>query len=368
MNKVLFISNTANFSKFNRPFMRWFKQQGWQVDYCSAGEESVLDCDNQYSISIQRSPFSLKNIKAYKEVKQLLKDNNYDILHCHTPMGGVIGRLAAYRLWRKDKIKIIYTAHGFHFYKGASLFNWMFYYPIEKMLSKYTDILVTINNEDYERTKNWTKTYKISGVGVDLSRFHSITINEKEKLRKQLGFSNQDFIITNVAELNKNKNQIMLIKNLLILEKRIPSLKILLIGKETLPNVRKFVENNQLFDTVKFLGYRNDVDTLTMISDIAFSASLREGLPVNIIEAMACGIPVVASYNRGHSSLIENGKNGFLFNPKSNEEMVKAIINLYNNPQKRLEMGAQNIESAKEYDVSKIINNMASIYSELMTN
>ena len=105
MKKVLFLSNTANFSKFNRPYMRWFKEQGWQVDYCSAGEETVLDCDNQYSISIARSPFSLKNLHALKDLKKLLSENHYDIIHCHTHMGGVIGRLAAKKLWKEHKIR-----------------------------------------------------------------------------------------------------------------------------------------------------------------------------------------------------------------------------------------------------------------------
>ena len=153
MKKILFISNTANFSKFNRPYMRWFKEQGWQVDYASAGEENVLDCDNQYSISIARSPFNLKNLRALKELRKLLSENHYDILHCHTPMGGVIGRLAAKKLWREHKIKVIYTAHGFHFYKGAPLLNWLLYYPMEKWLAACTDVIVTINEEDYERAK-----------------------------------------------------------------------------------------------------------------------------------------------------------------------------------------------------------------------
>ena len=155
MKKILFLSNTANFSKFYRPYMRWFHEQGWQVDYCSAGEESVLDCDNQYSIQIVRSPFSIQNIKAYFELKKILSKNNYDILHCHTPMGGVIGRLAAKKLWKKNKIKINYILHRLHFYNGASILNWVLYYPIERLLIRYTDILVTINNEDYERTKKW---------------------------------------------------------------------------------------------------------------------------------------------------------------------------------------------------------------------
>lgn len=154
MNKILFLSNTANFSKFNRPFMQWFKEQGWQVDYCSAGEEKVIDCDNQFSINIARSPFSLKNLQGLKQLKAILVDGNYQILHCHTPMGGVLGRFAAFKLWKQGKIKVIYTAHGFHFYKGAPLVNWLLYYPMEKFLAQWTDVIITINEEDYERAKN----------------------------------------------------------------------------------------------------------------------------------------------------------------------------------------------------------------------
>ncbi len=366
MKKILFLSNTANFSKFNRPFMRWFTEQGWQVDYCSAGEEKVYDCVNQYSISIARSPFSLKNIKAYKELKKILEENHYEILHCHTPMGGVIGRLAAKKLWREGKIKVIYTAHGFHFYKGAPLLNWILYYSMEKWLCHYEDTLVTINNEDFERTKKWGRTYKIDGVGVNLSRFHSCSKEEKIIFRKELGFSANDFIITVVAECNKNKNQIMLVRNIDKLNTFIPNLKVLLIGKETLPIVRKYVTENLLFDTVQFLGYRNDVEKLTMISDIAFSASLREGLPVNIIEAMACGIPVVCSNNRGHRSLIKDGETGFIFNSKSDKEMIEAIRKLKENPVLREQMAERNIEESKKYSVDIAINNMAIIYEELI--
>ena len=365
MNKILFLSNTANFSKFNRPYMRWFKEQGWQVDYCSAGEENVLDCDNQYTISIARSPFSLKNFKAYYELRKILQENQYDILHCHTPMGGVIGRLAAKKLWREHKIKVIYTAHGFHFYKGAPLLNWLLYYPMEKWLSHYTDTLVTINDEDFVRTKNWGRTYKIDGVGVNLSRFHAVVQEEKSLIRKELGFTDTDFIITVVAELNKNKNQIMLVRNVKELKKTIPNLKVLLIGKETLPVVRNYAEKENFGDSVQFLGYRNDVDKLTMMSDIAFSASLREGLPVNIIEAMACGIPVVCSDNRGHCSLIHDQEIGFIFNSESEKEMIYAITLLYKNPALRAEFGKRNVIEAEKYGIEKAVNSMAAIYKEL---
>ena len=173
-----------------------------------------------------------------------------------------------------------------------------------------------------KKQKNHSRIYKIDGVGVNLERFHPVSAEEKSAIRAELGYNTADFIITVVAELNKNKNQIMLVRKTAELKAIIPTLKILLIGKETLPIVRDYVSAENLSDTVQFLGYRSDVDKLTMISDIAFSASLREGLPVNIIEAMACGIPVVASDNRGHRSLVRDKETGFIFSPKSEKEMI----------------------------------------------
>lgn len=214
--------------------------------------------------------------------------------------------------------------------------------------------------------KSHSKIYKIDGVGVNLDRFHPVSAEEKSRLRTELGYGNEDFIITVVAELNKNKNQIMLVQKARDLKVIIPTLKILLIGKETLPIVREYVERENLFDVVQFLGYRSDVDKLTMISDVAFSASLREGLPVNIIEAMACGIPVVCSDNRGHRSLVLDKETGFIFDTKSEKEMSDSIILLYKNPALRAEMGCRNIERAKEFSLEKSLSEMQKIYSEVM--
>ena len=216
--------------------------------------------------------------------------------------------------------------------------------------------------------KNHAEIYKIDGVGVNLSRFHPCTLKEKNALRAELGFSEMDFIMTVVAELNKNKNQIKLLRAVPELSKAIPNLKILLIGKETLLLARDFVEKENLFDTVQFLGYRRDVDKLTMMSDVAFSASLREGLPVNIIEAMACGLPVVASDNRGHRSLVKDKETGFIFNPASEKEMIDAIILLYKNPALRAEMGKRNVTEAQKYSVNIAVEKMSEIYGDLISS
>jgi glycosyltransferase EpsD len=345
--------------------MRWFRQQGWQVDYVSDGERQIPDCDNQYAISIKRNPYNFKNITAYKQLKKILL-NNYYIVHCHTPMGGVLGRLAAKNI--KTKAKIIYTAHGFHFYKGASLFNWLVYYPIEKYLAKYTDIFITINEEDYLiAKKNFSickNISKIDGVGVDLTKFSPRFENDKKQLRSELGYKNDDYILTNVAEITKNKNQIMLIKVLPKLIKIIPNLRVLFIGNYNYSTIKQklelLIKKLQVQDFVHFLGYRNDVDKLTSISNIAFSASLREGLPVNIIEAMACGIPIVCRRNRGHNSLIVDGKSGLLFS--NTTEMIENILKIYNSKSFTDVLSQNAIESSKKYSQEIIIKKMSEIY------
>lgn len=216
--------------------------------------------------------------------------------------------------------------------------------------------------------RNHSKIFRIDGVGVNLERFHPVSEEEKSALRQELGFSEKDFIITVVAELNKNKNQTKLVRAVPELSRAIPNLRILLIGKETLPDVRNLVEKENLGGAVKFLGYRRDVDKFTMISDIAFSASMREGLPVNIIEAMACGLPVVASDNRGHRSLIKDKETGFIFAQDSEKEMAGALVLLYKNPALRAEMGRRNALEAVKYSVNIAVAKMAEIYGDVISS
>ncbi len=187
----------------------------------------------------------------------------------------------------------------------------------------------------------------------------------KSELQKKYGYGENDFIITVVAELNKNKNQMMLLEQAENLLQRIPTIKIFLIGKETLPDARNFVEEKHLESCVEFLGYRNDIPDLTRISDLAFSASKREGLPVNIIEALACGIPVVASMNRGHCSLIQNGKNGLLFPLDDSKVMCDSILSVYESMELRELLSKNAVESAKKYDLKSIRLKMAKIYNEV---
>lgn len=370
MKKVLYVSHTANFSKFNRPFMNWFHEQKWQVDYASDGKEEVKDCDHSYIISFERSPFSFNNIKAYKQLKALIEKEGYDIVHCHTPVGGTIARLAS-RKRRKEGMKVLYTGHGFHFFKGAPAINWMIYYPVEKYVARFTDTIVTINEEDYQnavRRKFRAKQIKkIDGVGVRLDCFKKVSENEKKQLRQEYQFGEDDFIMICVAEINKNKDQKFMLENLSELKAKIQNLKVLIVGVGPLQDeCEKFVEQHHLEDSALFLGYRSDVNKLLQVSDVLISSSHREGLAVNIIEAMATGLPVICANTRGQRDLITSGENGFVYELGNQQEFCKRIIQLSEDKQLCEKISANSLEKVKKYSMEKAVDAMAKIYSQYM--
>ena len=266
MDKVLFVATvTSHINAFHIPYLKWFKEQGYEVHVASKGNQKIEYCDKHFDIPFERFPIKKNNLKAYKELKKIINENNYKIIHCHTPVGGVLARLAA-RKARKNGTRVIYTAHGFHFYKGAPLLNWIIYYPIEKFLSRYTDCLITINEEDYELAKNKFRASKVemvNGVGVDENKFQiPMTLQEKHNLRQQLGLRDDEFVLIYVAELNKNKNQKMLIETMKHINE--DKIKLLLVGKGDLQQYYDDeVRKQNLENKIIFAGYRTDIPRIT---------------------------------------------------------------------------------------------------------
>ena len=338
--KILFCATVDfHFKAFHLPTMKWFKEQGWEVHVAAAGNIDLPFTDQKHVIPIHRSPFRKENVKAYQELKAIINQNQYKIIHCHTPLGGALTRLSAKEA-RKNGTKVLYTAHGFHFCKGAPYINWLLYYPIEKKLAAFTDCLITINREDYvlavEQRFPSQHIELVNGVGVDTTRFQPATEKQKKELRLKLGFKQDDFILFYAAEFNKNKNQKVLINAIATLKDELPKARLLLAGEGILlEECKRLAEKIGVSSQVEFLGFRKDIDQILPACDVAVGSSYREGLPVNIMEAMACGLPVVASDNRGHRELVFEEYNGFLLQENCSSEFSAAWKNLYTNTEQR---------------------------------
>jgi glycosyltransferase EpsD len=280
-------------------------------------------------------------------------------------MGGIVTRLAA-RKTRKKGTRVIYMAHGFHFFKGSSKASWLVYYPIEKYMAQYCDTLITINEEDFalakEKFSGRTKIAHIHGVGVDEQRYHPATKEEQLAMRRAEGLSPDDFVILCTGELNENKNQKTLVAAAAQLRDKIPHLKVLLAGngpKEQ--ELRTRISDLGLEDTVKLLGYRTDLEKVTPAVDLVVSCSHREGMPLNIIEAMLCEKPVVASHNRGHDELVENGATGFLLNSEDFSGIADAIQAIFNDAELKNGQGTAGQKKAQHYTVSFVSEELKSI-------
>lgn len=367
MKKILYVATiTEHFYYFHLPYLKMFHDLGWQVDVASHGDVELPFCDNRYEIPIKRSPADKDNLQAYKMLKKIIKDNHYDIVHCHTPMGGILARLACFSQ-RKKGTKVLYTAHGFHFYEGAPKANWMVYFPIEYVMSMMTDCLITINDEDYNCAKKRLKakeTAKVNGVGYNSDRYFPVSTEEKFALRDKLGYSRDEKLLVYVAEMNLNKNQAMLIRALKIISEKRNDVRLLIAGADNFNGeYPKLAKELGIDSKVDFLGHREDINDILHMSDIAVGSSYREGLPVNVMEALASGLPVVLSDNRGHRVLGVNGENGYVVKVNDYEAMAQRIneilddVNLY----KKLSENA--VELIKPYSKESVLVELKEIYN-----
>ncbi|MFJ7756097.1 glycosyltransferase family 4 protein [Peribacillus muralis] len=372
VRQVLFCATMDyHFEAFHLPYFKWFKEQGYSVHTAAHGDLDLPFVDKKHVISIQRSPFKRGNLRAYKELKTIIENNDFQIIHCHTPMGGVLGRLAG-RKSRATNTKMIYTAHGFHFCKGAPLLNWLIYYPIEKSLARLTDCLVTINDEDFQlaiqRNFKAQKITHIQGVGVDTNHYHPVSLEKKTLIRLEKGYQDEDFLLIYAAEFNKNKNQQLLLKVFSMIEKDIAQPRLLLAGDgPLLDECKKLAHSLGIADKVDFLGFRKDIDQLLKISDLAVASSLREGLPVNIMEAMACGLPIIANENRGHRELVSNGQNGWLISKNDEKSFSEKIRKVAANKAMRKVLGETSQRMIeRKYSMKKIMEAKSEMYKTYM--
>ena len=344
----------------------WKLYQGINRQY--ADELKGVDYDiTFYDQNIYRSIFDIKNNwKGYRQLCKMLEEHpDIEIIHCNTPIGGVIGRLCG----KKYGKKVIYTAHGFHFYKGAPLVNRTIFKWIEQWMAHYTDLLITINKEDYKAAQKLTlkkggRTVYVPGIGINSSVFDNVSVDPIAK-KREIGVPEGAHLCLGVGDLNDNKNVVTMIK---AIAKSPHSVHLALCGLGPLEDrLRKLCKSHNVEDRVHFLGFRHDVSELYKASDFLFMASKREGLPRTTMEAMCAGIPCLCSNIRGNTDLIDEGRGGFLVPPLDADGFAEAIIRLIENPQLCKTMGNYNRKKVKTFDIEIVKSKMLEIYREIIS-
>ena len=371
MKRVLMLASVASMiDQFNMPNIQLLQEMGYEVDVACNFEKGNTCSDekieklkstlNEIHVRFYQVDFArditqvFQNVKAFRQVNQILKKNQYTFIHCHSPIGGVAGRV----LGKLNKTKVIYTAHGFHFYKGAPLKNWVIFYPVEKILSRYTDILITINKEDYERAIEKFKAKKtvyIPGVGVDIEKFAPRKSGRK-KIREELKIAPGQLMLLSVGELNENKNHVSVIRAI-----KGWDLTYVIVGQGEEKDYLTKVAKEYGVD-LRLIGFRNDVADFYDAADLYILPSVREGLNVSLMEAMASGLPCVVSEIRGNMDLIDD-KGGKLFKADSVQDCREAIEEVLISDWKRI--GERNERVIKRYSIQRIDRRMKEIYQNL---
>ena len=372
MKKLLFVSNISNnVGSFVVASIAAAKKCGFEFYYAAnwdgATKEQIAEDEKKYGIKIvhidlDRSPYSTKNIKAYKQLVDLINKEKIDYIHCNTPVGGVLGRLAG----EKCKVKkIVYEAHGFHFYEGAPKKNWMIYYPVEKWLAKKTDAIITINNEDFERAKTFKlknngQVYYVPGVGMDLSQYN-VPDTVREIKRNELNLKDTDFALISMGDLIDRKNYKIAIE--VVAKLNNPHVHYFICGKGPEEvNLKKLAENLGVDKQVHFLGFRNDIKELLKASDTFLFTSKQEGLARSLMEAMASKIPCVVSKIRGNTELIVNNENGFLCSGL--DDYVNAINKIMQSPDLAYKFKEKSSKHLNNFSIEKVIDCLFDVYSK----
>ncbi|WML59309.1 glycosyltransferase family 4 protein [Neobacillus sp. PS2-9] len=377
MVKILYVATISNMiNAFLIPHIKVLVEQGNEVGLAFNEDKEInpelikLGCKIHH-VKFQRNPFNKNNFYALKEIKKIISTEGYKLVHVHAPVASLITRWACKNM---SEVTMLYTAHGFHFFKGAPKINWVIYYSLEKIAAKWTDGIITMNDEDFSSAKKLklrkrNSVYKVHGIGLNLTRFKPSNPKEKSTLRKENDYNLEDFIIINVGELCYRKHQDLLIQAVSIVSKKIKNIKLLLVGEgDQLSNYKQLVQTLELENHVDFLGYRQDINALMSISDLAVSTSRQEGLPVNVMEAMAVGLPIIVTDCRGNRDLISNDVNGIVVGDNDSLACANAIEKLYNSQELREKFADKNKELIQTYSIENVITEMEQIYSNIMIN
>ena len=376
--KALMVASVASMiDQFNRENISLLQTMGYEVDVAcnfevgnTSSEERVKRFRQElqkqevgtFQLPIPRKILAFSYmIQAYKQLKKMVEEKQYTLVHCHSPIGSVIARLAC-RKQRKKGLKLIYTAHGFHFFTGAPKKNWLIFYPIEKIFARYTDILITICSEDYQRArkKKLGKNIVYSpGVGIDVDKVKKI--DKKADKRLMLGIREKDILVLSVGELNQNKNHETIVRALKQLNRT--DVHYVICGQgDKKEELERMAKQFGMEERLHLLGFRTDALEWMKVADLFAFPSYREGLPVSLMEAMAAGLPVVCSKIRGNVDLIKDGEGGYMCEPMDVASFAENLSRLIKDAEQRKCMGEKNQITVQQFDKSKVSEVMKKVY------
>jgi glycosyltransferase involved in cell wall biosynthesis len=371
--KVLFLATVySHLAQFHIPFISLLQSKGYIVHAAASIDGNHIERVRSagavcWDIPFARSPYHPQNVSAFLQLKSLFSREHYDLVHVHTPIAAFLGRYLAKSTHQGP---VLYTAHGFHFFKGAPLRNWLVYYSAEKVAARWTDALIVMNSEDYglaqkigfQPGKNLFYTH---GVGVDLREFAGTSSGENG-VRTELGIDAHQPVVACIGELSNRKNQSFLLDGWSLLAQRLQIGHLLLVGTGGYLDALKGRVHREGIPRVHFLGYRTDVPGILAQSDIVALVSKHEGLPRCLMEAMSAGKPIVASNVRGNRDLVEHRKTGFLVDLGDIASLASAMETLMVNPELRKSMGAAARERVQAYALDGVLSEMNSIYEAFM--
>ncbi|TDT79871.1 glycosyltransferase involved in cell wall biosynthesis [Bacillus sp. AG1163] len=376
MKRALVVTTVSGTIKaFLIPQIELLKKQGFEVDVATniTGKieefSNLLDGVKIHDVPFNRNAKSLENVRAYRIIKGIIRDGEYDLIHVHTPIAAFLTRLASTR-----RNKVIYTAHGFHFNENGSNISNLIYKTMEKIAAKKTDRLIVINQDDYETGKSIISSKRlryIKGVGVDVQKYNQDVLNEDEKMefKQSLGIEKNKKVITHIAELNGNKRQIdAVLAAGKFKEIYGDNFVLLLVGRgPMLKSIQDEIKNLELDKYIKCLGFRNDISKILSITDVGMLISLREGLPKSVMEMMSMKIPVVATNIRGNRDLIKNKENGILVDIKKPNQIAEAWNEIFSNPNMRRRFIEKSYDKiCKEYSLEIILSDLEKLYEEMI--
>lgn len=389
--KALLVTTVSGFvPQFEMNNVQLLQNLGYEVHYAANYHMPSYGSNNhrldgsgiiRHQIDFARNPLKHTNLMAYQQLCALMRSESFDLVHCHTPMGGLMARLAAHATKTGP---VIYTAHGFHFFDGAPPINWLCYYPVEKFLSNYTDQQICINQEDFSRAKqHFHAKYVdyIPGVGFNFSRLPQMSSDQIQRKKTELGLPTDKFIILSTGELIKRKNHETAIRAIALLKQHMPNIHYVICGHGALNDTLHHLSTElHLQDNITFLGYREDILEIYPCADIFLFPSFQEGLPMALLEAMASGLPIVCSDIRGSRDLMEtNNTNdtanalwttcqGGLMIKKANDSQAysNALNTLLHKPKQLESMQQFNIRHAGLFSSSTVSAHMETIYRRFL--